>query len=69
MSTTFGVEVEGKLVKVAFRWYGGKDSGVCCKWVTPLAALLPDSMPVIALDNTPQGVYTIKDLKQLIDND
>ena len=64
MSTTFGVEIKNiigieKVVEVAFRSNG-------MRFINPLAHLLPDDTPVIALDNTSQGVYTIGDIKVAI---
>tara|TARA_Y100000389_G_C17465336_1_gene524973 strand:+ start:4271 stop:4510 length:240 start_codon:yes stop_codon:yes gene_type:complete len=65
MSTTFGVEIKdddgiGDVVEVAFRSNG-------MRFINPLAHLLPDDTPVIALDNTPQDVYTIGDIKRVIE--
>jgi hypothetical protein len=66
MSTTFGVEIInddagiGEVVEVAFRSNG-------MRFINPLAHLLPDDTPVIALDNTSQGVYTIGDIKVAIE--
>ena len=61
MSTTFGVEIrEGEdIVEVAFRSNG-------MRFTNELAELLPDDIPVIPLDNTAQGVYTIGDVKREI---
>ena len=64
MSTTLGVEIKGDdglgdVVEVAFRSNG-------MRFINPLAHLLPDETLVIALDNTPQGVYTIGDIKREI---
>ncbi len=68
MSTTFGVEVpsldnEGdfEIVEIARR-VGGKD-GAELWWTNPLAQLLPDYTDVIALDNGPQGILTIEDIR------
>lgn len=80
MSTTFGIpqrQVElSKLVdengdlhdyidtsffeKVFFRSMGNS------RWMNSLASRLPDNTPVFPLDNTAQGVYTIGDIKQLL---
>jgi hypothetical protein len=46
--------------RVAFRSNG-------MRFINPLAHLLPDETLVIALDNTPQGVYTIGDIKEVIE--
>ena len=66
MSTTFGVKIKnddagiGDVVEVAFRSNG-------MRFTNALAHLLPDDTPVIALDNTSQGVYTIGDVKKEIE--
>ena len=77
MSTTFGVKVkiadmehfanytsiedddEYGLIPVAFRSNG-------IRFTSPLAVLLPNDTPVIAMDNGQQGIYTIGDIKQSI---
>ncbi len=69
MSTTFAIKVpsikayedgEEVEVNVAFR-----SNGV--RWCNPLAQLLPDDTEVIALDNSPQGIYTIGDIRKKIE--
>ena len=69
MSTTFGVRINRKIiptmatdeiVEVAFRSNG-------MRFTNELAHLLPDDTPVIALDNSQQGVYTIGDVKKEIE--
>ena len=80
MSTTFGIpqrQVElSRLIdengdlhdyidtsffeKVFFRSMGNS------RWMNSLASRLPDDTPVFPLDNTAQGVYTIGDIKQLL---
>ena len=68
MSTTFGIKTsrgpvtENNIVEVAFR---GNGTGVI--WTNKLGKLLPDDTPVIPLDNSPQGILTIGDLKREID--
>ena len=59
MSTTFGVEIKDDVIEVAFRSNG-------MRFINELAHLLPDDTPVIALDNSQQGVYTIGDIKVAI---
>ena len=61
MSTTFGIRIPttGEVVEVAFRSNG-------ISWSNKLAHLLPDETKVEALDNTPQGIYTVGDIKQKI---
>lgn len=66
MSTTFGVSVsskiippDGDVIEVAFRSNG-------MRFTNPLAHLLPNDTPVIAMDNTQQGVHTIGDIKKAI---
>ena len=33
-------------------------------WTNPLALYLDDSIPVFALDNSPQGIFTIGDIRE-----
>ena len=63
MSTLFGVSLieTAEPVEIAFRSNSGH-----CKFTTPLAGLLPDETPVIALDNDTQDIKTIGDLKKII---
>lgn len=42
-------------------WYRSMGN---CRWLNPLAELLPDDTKVYALDNSQQFVYTIGDIKQ-----
>lgn len=67
MSTTFGVilnaeigETEENIEKIAFR----SSNGIYFK--NRIAHLLPDDFPVIPLDNTAQGIFTIGDIKKEI---
>ncbi len=64
MSTTFGVNIKNgendEIVEVAFRSNG-------MRFTNALAHFIPDDTPVIALDNTPQGIYTIGDVKRAIE--
>ena len=46
--------------KVFFRSSGNS------RWLNDSAKSLPDETKVYALDNTQQGVYTIRDIKQLM---
>lgn len=61
MNTTFGVINPFKEnevpIEVAFRCSSG------ISLLHPLAELLPDNMPVMPLDNSAQGIYTIGDIK------
>jgi len=59
MSTTFGVKIQTEIVEVAFRSNG-------IRFTNKLAWLLPDDTKVLALDNTEQGIFTIKDIKDAI---
>lgn len=67
MSTIFGVIVNEneEPVEIAHR-YGTRSCKVAIDWLNPLAELLPDETPVIPLDNTAQGVFTIGDIKKTI---
>lgn len=40
-----------------------------CKWLSPIAQYLPDDTKVYALDNSRQGIYTIKDIKKLLEHE
>ena len=62
MSTTFAVDTRVGHINVARRCNG-------IRWVDPLAELLPDDTPVKAIDNTPQGVYTIGDIRKEINKE
>ena len=64
MSTTFVIEVKDKQVEVARRRGIGKGE-VAIIWLNDLVELLPDSMAVIPIDNTAQGVETLGDLRYL----
>lgn len=58
-----GLETEeGKIIDVAFRSSWGM------MWKNNLAPFLPDDTKVYTLDNSPQGIYTIKDIKDEIQN-
>ena len=61
MSTTFGVQAGDELVPVARR-NGIGEGRVSITFTNPLARLLPSDTPVVAMDNTAQGVETIGDL-------
>lgn len=64
MSTTFAVKVKDKKVEIARR--RGIGSGkVAIIWLNELVDILPDEMKVHAMDNTAQGVSTMKDLRHL----
>lgn len=67
MSTTFAVKVPSTkiyddgdevLIDVAFRSSNG------IRWLDPLAHLLPDDTEVIPTDNSPQGIFTIGDIRK-----
>lgn len=38
------------------------------RWLNNIGPLLPDDTKVYPLDNTPQGIYTIKDCKEHLKN-
>lgn len=64
MSTTFGVKIPstGEVLPIARR-NGIGNGQVKITFTNPLAELLKDKTKVIAIDNSHQGIYTIKDLK------
>tara|TARA_R110000868_G_scaffold369176_1_gene632409 strand:- start:531 stop:875 length:345 start_codon:yes stop_codon:yes gene_type:complete len=63
MSTTFGVKIPstGETIEVARRRNG-------LKWINEIGELLPDEIKVEALDNSPQGIHTIGDIKDIINH-
>ena len=72
MSTTFGIIMgEGdqeETIEIAHR--RGVGVGQCeIRWKCKMAKFLPNDTGIIALDNTPQGIETIGDIKRIIDND
>lgn len=75
MSTTFGIIIrDGELLDFESNqrveeddntdiievWYRGNFGG--STWTNPLAKFLPPETKVYAIDNTPQGIYTIGDI-------
>ena len=67
MSTTFGVRIPSteEIIPIARR--KGIGNGKVKVWFTePLAELLNDTLEVIAIDNSSQGIYDIGDLKDKI---
>ena len=70
MSTTFGVIKESKdgstheVIEIARRV--GTKNGAKMFFTNPLANHLPDEVSVEALDNSPQGIFTIGDIKRHI---
>lgn len=40
--------------------------GTNSRWLTAVGEYLPDDMKVYALDNTQQGIYTIRDCKEFL---
>ena len=71
MNTTFGVKgisvyVSGDTIEVAHRACNGEGKSNI-KWTNGLAPLLPDDTPVKALDNSPQGIHNIGDIKKHIE--
>jgi hypothetical protein len=60
MSTTFGVKIPttGEIIPIARR-FGGD-----VYFINPIAELLPDEMEVEAIDNSPQGIFTVGDIKE-----
>lgn len=75
MSTTFGIVIrDGELLDFETNqrieeddntdiievWFRGNFGG--STWTNPLAKFLPPETKVYAIDNTPQGIYTIGDI-------
>jgi len=68
MSTTFGIKIpslfdenEFEIVEVAFR-------SSYVRWTSAIARALPDDTPVIPLDNSAQGIYTIGDIRKAVND-
>ena len=68
MSTTFGIKIPstGETQPIARR-RGIGNGKVSVYFIEPLAELLPDEMEVEAIDNSPQGIFTIGDIKKAIE--
>ena len=64
MSTTFGIRIPStnEIKPIARRV--GREHGVEVWFTEPLAELLDDELEVIAIDNSNQGINTIKDIKK-----
>ena len=62
MSTTFGIKLpNGNITKVAFK-HGIGNNKVQIDISNPLVQLLPGETELIAVDNSNQGINTIKDM-------
>lgn len=61
-------QYDNGVYKIAFRFFGGKKYGAIMYFTCPIAHLLPLDTPVIALDNTAQGIETIGDIIEHIKN-
>ena len=69
MSTTFGVKIPSteEIIPIARRV--GAGNGKVTVWFTEdFAELLQDDLKVVAIDNSQQGINTIKDIKKYIAN-
>ena len=64
MSTTFAVEVGDKQVEIARR-KGIGNGEVAIVWLNDLVEILHDSVSVVPIDNSAQGVKTLGDLRYL----
>ena len=53
---TIEQEKEVEIIEIAYRDSGG------IIWKNPLAPFLPRDTKVYALDNSPQGIFTIRDI-------
>jgi hypothetical protein len=64
MATIFGVQINKEVIPLAHR-FGIPNGKVGITWLSEFALLLPATTPVIAMDNSAQGVDTIGDLRML----
>ena len=63
MSTKFAViDKDNQFIEVALR------SGGTIRWINDLAPMLPDDVEVIPVDNSAQGINTIGDIKDAIND-
>ena len=67
MSTTFAIRTNNGELRDIARRVGGPN-GASMFWLDAMAELLPVSTQVEAIDNTPQGVFTIGDIKYHMDH-
>jgi hypothetical protein len=68
MSTTFGVKIPstGEIEPIARRvGIGNRKASVY--FTNEIAELLPDDTEVEAMDNSPQGIFTIGDIKKAME--
>jgi len=63
MSTTFAVKTNNGEMKDVARRTGKAGGGISMYWTDSMAEMLPDDTIVEAVDNTPQGIFTIGDIK------
>ena len=64
MSTTFAIIYKEEEFPIAHRWFNGEEAET--RWLNTLGELLPDDTKVIPNDNTAQGIHTIGDIKNAI---
>ena len=70
MSTTFGIKIPstGEIEPIARR-VGIGNGKVWIYFTNPIAELLPDDIEVEAMDNGQQGIFTIGDIKEKIEDE
>ncbi len=70
MSTTFGIYVPSldEVVPIARR-IGIGNGDVNIYFINQLAEILPDETEVQAMDNSPQWIYTLGDIRKKIHDD
>ena len=67
MSTTFGVKIPGMDNPVEVLYRSGSGLGkLRFRILNPLVMLLPDQTPLIALDNSQQGIETVSDFLEAL---
>jgi hypothetical protein len=63
MSTKFAViDKDNQLIEVALR------SGGTIRWINDIASMLPNDVEVIPVDNSAQGINTIGDIRDAIND-
>ncbi len=68
MSTTFAIKTNNGEMKNVARRVGAGGGKVNIYWTDSMAEMLPDDTVVEAVDNTPQGIFTIGDIKDAMRN-
>lgn len=61
MVAVYGIIIDGEDIQIAYR-----GNVYRFYWLNPLSKLLPDNLEVEVLEGSPEGIYTIGDIKREI---